>query len=129
MFRLTRTMPVLAAADVLADADFWARVLGFEYAYRHEQLSIVKRDSVQLAIAPVPEAIVAERTQAWVRVRGVESLHADWRRRVRLDEGAGTHPSITLVTAQPWGSRQFTLRDWAGNRVHFAEDPLAVHPG
>ncbi|MFF9118724.1 bleomycin resistance protein [Streptomyces massasporeus] len=116
---LVSGIPVLTALDVPATQRFWTEVLGFDEEFATEEFGGVSRDGVELFICSVDEQVVPDNTQAWVRVRDIDALHAEWSARVSQDYADPSHPAITALAEVPWG-REFGLRDPAGNLVHFS---------
>nr|5CJ3_A Chain A, Zbm binding protein [Streptomyces pilosus]5CJ3_B Chain B, Zbm binding protein [Streptomyces pilosus] len=113
-------VPVLAALDVSTTQKFWIEVLGFTEEFLTEDFGGVSRDGVELFICSVEDQVVPDNTQAWLRVRDIDALHAEWSARVSSDYADASHPAMTAIREVPWG-REFGLRDPAGNLVHFSE--------
>ncbi|MFJ6808469.1 bleomycin resistance protein [Streptomyces anulatus] len=120
MAALVSGVPVLTALDVPATQRFWTEVLGFTEDFRSGEFGGVSRDGVELFICSVEDQVVPDNTQAWVRVRDVDALHAEWSARVSPDYADPGHPAMTPIGEVPWG-REFGVRDPAGNLVHFSE--------
>ncbi|MGW4420564.1 bleomycin resistance protein [Streptosporangium sp. NPDC004631] len=122
MAKLTGAVPVLAARDVSGTVDFWTSRLGFVQDFAEDDFAGVVRDDVTLYISWVEEQVVSDNTQAWVSVRGLDEVYAEWAAVVSTDFGDTSGPAMTGIGERPWG-REFALRDPAGNCVHFvAED-------
>lgn len=122
MAKLTGAVPVLAARDVSGTVDFWTNRLGFIQDFAADDFAGVVRDDVTLYISRVEEQVVSDNTQAWVSVRGLDELYAEWAAVVSTDFGDTSGPAMTEIGERPWG-REFAVRDPAGNCVHFvAED-------
>lgn len=115
---LTQAVPVLTAVDVEAAARFWGD-LGFEGGVVADGFAILRRDDVELFVSSVTDQVVPDNTMAWLRVRGLDELHADWSRHLPTDRTVnGT--VITPLSDQPWG-REFVVVDVAGNCVHLTQ--------
>lgn len=113
-------VPVLTARDVAGTQDFWIEVLGFTEEFRTEEFGGVSRDEVEMFICSVDDQLIPDNTQAWLRVRGIDSLHAEWSSRVSSNYADPSQPAMTEIREVPWG-REFGVRDPAGNLVHFSE--------
>jgi hypothetical protein len=115
---ITQGVPVLTAVDVQANAAFWVDRLGFAGGVVADGFAIVRRDDVEVFMASVQDQLVPDNTMAWLRVRGLDALHASWSGQVPGERGP--NGMITPITEQPWG-KEFVVIDPAGNCVHFAE--------
>jgi hypothetical protein len=120
--RLKSTVPVLTALNVRENVAFWVERLGFTKGIDTEGFASVRRDEIELFICAVDNQLIPDNTQAWVRVSGLELLHAEWAQRISINYGDASGPTMTPIEEQPWG-RDFAVRDTAGNCVHFNEPP------
>lgn len=121
MGKLTGAVPVLTALDVPGTVEFWTTKLGFSLDFAQDDFASVVRDDVTLFISQVADQVVPDNTLAWVYVRRLDDLYAEWAKVVSTDFADSSGPALTGITDQPWG-RDFALRDPAGNCVHFAAD-------
>lgn len=121
MAKLTGAVPVLTARNVSETADFWTKKLGFTQEFAEKDFAGVVRDDVTLYISWVEDQVVADNTQAWVSVRGLEKIYAEWAAVVSTDFSRVPGPAMTEISDRPWG-REFAVRDPAGNCVHFVAE-------
>ena len=111
---LKRAIAVLPAGDdVKAAAAFWRDKLGFEVAFDMGDYLGVTRGPVEVHLDGSPQAPVAPVT-CRIDLAGVDAMHAE------LAPKGILHPDEPLET-KPWGMRQFSVLDQAGNRITFAE--------
>jgi hypothetical protein len=119
--RLRSAVPVLAAVDLPGCVAFW-NALGFSGGAVGDDFATLRRDDVELFVARVgaDAQVVPDNTQAWVRVAGVDALHAEWKTKVPPASPDVRTAALTAPTDFPWG-REVVVRDVAGNCVHFNE--------
>nr|BAV58188.1 bleomycin resistance protein/codon-optimized green fluorescence protein fusion protein [Expression vector pHA1001-ble-PeEGFP]BBG06570.1 fusion protein [Expression vector pble-PeEGFP-KE1E] len=121
MAKLTSAVPVLTARDVAGAVEFWTDRLGFSRDFVEDDFAGVVRDDVTLFISAVQDQVVPDNTLAWVWVRGLDELYAEWSEVVSTNFRDASGPAMTEIGEQPWG-REFALRDPAGNCVHFVAE-------
>ncbi|MGM1691900.1 phleomycin/bleomycin binding protein Ble-Sh, partial [Bacillus cereus group sp. BceL183] len=114
-------VPVLTARDVAGAVEFWTDRLGFSRDFVEDDFAGVVRDDVTLFISAVQDQVVPDNTLAWVWVRGLDELYAEWSEVVSTNFRDASGPAMTEIGEQPWG-REFALRDPAGNCVHFVAE-------
>lgn len=108
---IARVMPVLATSDVAASKEFWAKA-GFAIQSYSDDFAFALRDGVELHLVFEPPS-ARDRGAAYLHVRDVGSLHADW-------SAAGL--PVTEVRDEPWGMREFNVVDPGGNRVRVGQN-------
>nr|AAA93513.1 thymidylate:zeocin resistance protein:NDP kinase fusion protein [Cloning vector pZEO-SG4] len=128
MAKLTSAVPVLTARDVAGAVEFWTDRLGFSRDFVEDDFAGVVRDDVTLFISAVQDQVVPDNTLAWVWVRGLDELYAEWSEVVSTNFRDASGPAMTEIGEQPWG-REFALRDPAGNCVHFVAEEQDQGPG
>ena len=116
-------VPILFVTDVPAAAAWWRDRLGFEIDFLHGEPAFygsVSRGGVRLHLRHVHDPNFAELAAredqlilASFEVTGVDALFAEV-------EGRGADIAQPLVH-QPWGGRDFHVRDPDGNVVSFVE--------
>jgi uncharacterized glyoxalase superfamily protein PhnB len=122
---LTSTTAQLFVADVKAASDFFSTTLGFELEFLYGDppyYGVVKRGDGRIALRLVCEPVfvgdirerehllsvsIAVQTAAEIKELFVEFRQA----------GAQFHQTLKK---EPWGARDFIVRDLDGNLVHFA---------
>jgi hypothetical protein len=87
------------------------RQLGFQTTYGDEHFAVLERDGVNLhlncyADAPKRHAV------CWIGVTNVDALYQHY---------APTNAVCSPLKTQPWGFREFMVRDPFGNGILFAE--------
>ncbi len=119
--RLMRALPVLFVANVKASAEFFRDTLGFSIDFLHGHppfYGAVSRDGACVHLKFVHEPVLAIGTHdrdglimAFVEVENVKALYAEY-----------TAVGVTLqqkLKTQPWGGRDFIVRDLDGNAICF----------
>lgn len=86
--------------------------LGFQMTYRDEHFAIVERDGVYLHLNAYADAPSGNHSVCWISVTNSDALYQQY-----LPINAVCSPLKT----QPWGFREFMIRDPFGNGILFAE--------
>lgn len=123
MSEMLGAIPVLAAVDMKANVDFWVEALGFTREFETDGFAGLTRDAARVYVSSTPDQLVPDNTMAWVMVRDLDALHAEWAERVPPEDATHPKPAMTPPHDTPWGSREVTVRDPAGNCVHFVDIP------
>lgn len=124
--RLTRAVPVLFVADVRASAAFFRDTLGFSIDFLHGDppfYGAVSRDGACVHIKFVHQPVLAfgpedepDFINAFVEVDDLDALYTEY-----VDANATFRQTLTT---EPWGGRDFVVRDPDGNAVCFASRVL-----
>jgi catechol 2,3-dioxygenase-like lactoylglutathione lyase family enzyme len=119
--RLACAYPQLFVSDVEATAKFYVNVLGFKLIYLYGKppfYGLVERDGAGLNFrhvdAPIVDQALRERESylsASIPVYGVEALYDELKAR-----GA---PLAQDLKVQPWGAKDFIVRDPDGHMICF----------
>ena len=111
---LTSACPCLPAQDVEATIAFYQGVLGFSRVSRYPEqgYAIVSRDDVELHFFSCADRKLAEASGAYVRVLGVDALHAGLK---------GKDVRATEPEERFYGMREFAVWDPNGNLIRFGE--------
>jgi catechol 2,3-dioxygenase-like lactoylglutathione lyase family enzyme len=123
--RLTRAVPVIFVADVIAAARFFTETLGFSIDFLHGEppfYGSVSRDSATIHLKFVHEPVLAVGAEdrdgfigAFIEVDNVKALYAEY-----LAAGATFDQNLKK---ESWG-RDFIVRDPDGNGICFVgRDP------
>lgn len=116
--------PVLMCNDVAVSIRFYERLgfrLLFQDAASQPRYAAVMRDSVELHLqwndlSGLPPGV--DRPVYRFMVSEVEALHAEFQA-AGLDPGASAGSPWAQPGDTPWGTREFHLRDPAGNGLQF----------
>jgi DNA-binding HxlR family transcriptional regulator len=85
--------------------------LGFQTTYHDEDFAIVERDGVDLHLNGSPDS-PRRHGVCWIAVTNIEALYEQY---------LPTNAVQSAPVAQPWGLKEFFLRDPFGNLLLFAE--------
>lgn len=109
---MVEALPELPCDDVAAAVTYYRDVLGFAVNYQQHDLGVMYRDRVTVLLVPRgrpgPGPAAAE-----FYVRDADALYAEL-------VGRGAQVQGEPVS-HPWGLRDFTVLDLAGNRLIFAQ--------
>jgi uncharacterized glyoxalase superfamily protein PhnB len=121
ILRLTRAVPVIFVANVVASAEFFKNTLGFSIDFLHGEppfYGSVSRDGACVHLKFVHEPVFNVGAQdrdgfivAFIEVENVKALYAEY-------ATAGTIFDQKLKK-QAWGGRDFIVRDPYGNGLCF----------
>jgi len=117
---------VIFVADVPASAEYFRDTLGFSIDFLHGNppfYGAVSRDGACLHIKFVHRPVLAVGAEddadfinAFVEVDNLDALYAEY-----VEAGVTFHQALTT---EPWGGRDFVVRDRDGNAVCFASRPV-----
>ena len=116
-----QAIPALAVSNVARAVAFFADVLGFDDVLAQADYGIARRDAVEVHfwVATGPEGSGAESrlagtTSCRLQVNGIAALYQQCQTRQVVHPNGG-------LSAQPWGTRDFTILDPDGNAVTLFE--------
>lgn len=125
MRRLVDLTPLIPSADVVAAAAFYRDVLGFRAGVVDPDYAYLKRDEVAVRIVPVEDAQqgahVANRLAVYVDVADVDALYAELQPKLAALSEGRVRPPFN----QPYGMREFHVKDEDGMLIFFGEDSSA----
>ncbi|MFM9940561.1 MAG: bleomycin resistance protein [Hyphomicrobiaceae bacterium] len=121
--RLATAYPQLHVTDIARSVDFYVQTLGFREVYRYGKppfYALVERDGAGLNLrhvdAPLLDQSFVESESlivASIPTYGIDQLYAEIQ--------AHGAPLAQPMTKQPWGAKDFIVRDPDGNLICFGE--------
>jgi catechol 2,3-dioxygenase-like lactoylglutathione lyase family enzyme len=122
MTEFVSAVPIVPARAVEESTAWYRDRLGFEVFHTEPEYGIVGRDETWIHFWG-PSEIAPEDSNTMIRVgvRGIDSLYDD------CQAQGIVHPNAPLQE-QPWGFREFSVRDHDGNLVTFFEPPEGYDP-
>ncbi len=96
----------------LEQALIFYRQLGFQTTYHDEHFAVLERDGVALHLNHLPDAPSSSRAVCWIGVTNSEALYQQY---------LPTNAVCSPLKTQPWGFKEFMIRDPFGNGMLFAE--------
>lgn len=121
--RTERSEPILPSRDLDETRAFYRRI-GFAPWFGDGPYEIVARGNLVLHFEASPgHSAIENRGSCYLRVRDADALY---RELVALPELAGS-ALLSSPCDEPWGMREFTLRDPSGNLLRFGHDLDAEH--
>jgi catechol 2,3-dioxygenase-like lactoylglutathione lyase family enzyme len=115
-------VPIIPARDIEASTAWYRDQLGFEVFHTEREYGIVGRGKTWIHFWG-PSGISPEDSNTMIRVgvRGIDELYGHCQAKEIV------HPNAPLEE-QPWGFREFAVRDHDGNLVTFFEPPAGYEP-
>ena len=109
--------PILPAHDVRRTRQFYES-LGFKAGYNDDRYDILRRGNLVVHLEHQGDlAPAANHTSCYWRVSNADVLHQEF---ASLGLPRGTH--LTEPFDEPWGMREFTLKDPAGNLIRVGHE-------
>ncbi len=111
--------PILAAQDLRRTRAFYES-LGFEAAYNDDRYEILRRGNLVVHLEPRDDLVPAtNRASCYWRVADADLLYREFTSLGLPSEGV---PCLTAPADEPWGMREFTLKDPAGNLIRVGHE-------
>jgi catechol 2,3-dioxygenase-like lactoylglutathione lyase family enzyme len=111
--------PILPAHDV-GDTRAFYETLGFRAGYHDDRYEILRRDDLVVHLERRDDLVPASNTTScYWRVTDADVLYREFAALGLPPEGA---PSLTAPSDEPWGMREFTLKDPAGNLIRVGHE-------
>jgi catechol 2,3-dioxygenase-like lactoylglutathione lyase family enzyme len=118
---LVSAHPQVFVADVEIACQFFVETLGFTLSFKYGRRAFyaqVQRDGARLNLRFVHKPVLDREAEsdllsASISVEDIKSLYLEYRT-------AGA-PIYQVLKRQPWGLRDFIVRDPDGNLIHFSE--------
>lgn len=109
---LLRIAPELPVSDLRESVGYYEKKLGFQNVMTMSDYAIVERDGVAIHLF---QAGATKHTAQSIHIftDGLDELHSEL-------QGRGAHLLLGIVR-QPWGNRDFRVKDDFGNELKFTE--------
>jgi len=115
--------PILPAQDVRRTRAFYES-LGFKAGYHDDRYEILRRDNLVVHLEAHQDLRSAtNHTSCYWRVSDADALYREFAALGLPEEGS---PSLSEPCDEPWGMREFTLKDPAGNLVRIGHELARV---
>ena len=125
--QLLGAFPQLFVADVEVSCRFFLETLGFTLRFKYGQpafYALIERDGARLNLRFVHRPVLLQDPGAGketerdllaasIPVENIKSLYVEYK--------AAAAPMYQVLKKQPWGLRDFIVRDPDGNLIHFSE--------
>ena len=115
--------PILPAQDVRRTRAFYES-LGFKAGYHDDRYEILRRDNLVVHLEAHQDLRSAtNHTSCYWRVSDADALYREFAALGLPEEGS---PSLSEPCDEPWGMREFRLKDPAGNLVRIGHELARV---
>ena len=113
--------PQVFVADIDVSCRFFVKTLGFTVCFKYGQpafYALVQRDDARLNLRFVHKPVFDREADrdllaASIPVENIKSLYLEYK--------SASAPMHQVLKKQPWGLRDFIVRDPDGNLIHFSE--------
>lgn len=105
-------MPTFSCASVPTAVEHYTAALGFSVNYAQPDFAVLDREQARILLASRADAMPGPGA-CYLYVRDADGLHAELAARGARVEGE--------PVSQPWGLREFFVRDLDGNRLGFGQ--------
>ena len=113
--------PILPTFDMRGTRAFYES-LGFAAGYHDDDYEILRRGDLVVHLELQPDLDPERnRTSCYWRVPNADILYREF---AVLRLPSSGIPSLTSPRDQPWGMREFTMRDPAGNLIRIGHEPV-----
>ena len=133
--KMTKTIPALPVQNIRKAAEFYRTKLGFSVPHQDEGFAILARDEAEIhlwasndeswkdfgeemlrhPIVSGAESFLAGTASCRIEVNGIDELYEEYKK-----QGVLYNPE-TVITKQPWGTREFEALDLHRNLLVFYE--------
>jgi hypothetical protein len=111
--------PILPAQDVSFARAFYES-LGFKAGYYDERYEILRRGNLVIHLEARRHIVpAANQTSCYWRVTNADALYSEF---AALGLPAEGSPSMSEPFDEPWGMREFALRDPSGNLIRIGHE-------
>ena len=111
--------PILPAQDLRRARQFYES-LGFRAGYNDDRYDILRRGDLVVHLERHDDlAPAANHTSCYWRVADADALHREFAELGLPAEGV---PRLTEPFDEPWGMREFTMKDPAGNLIRVGHE-------
>ena len=133
--KMTKTIPALPVQNIRKASEFYRTKLGFSVPHQDEGFAILARDEVEIhlwasndeswkdfgeemlrhPIVSGAESFLAGTASCRIEVNGIDELYEEYKK-----QGVLYNPE-TVITKQPWDTREFEALDLHRNLLVFYE--------
>ena len=111
--------PILPADNMTVTRVFYES-LGFKAGYHHDRYEILRRGTLVVHLEKRDDLVPATNdTSCYWRVADADALYGEWASLGLPSEG---FPRLTAPADEPWGMREFTLKDPSGNLIRIGHE-------
>lgn len=111
---LIKVIPKIFYSDISVGLKLFTEVLGFKVLYSENEGSepfyIIARDAVTLYLIGSDEFAQRDRPEIRLETDDIEGMYAE----VRQRDPSLLHPNLPEIRLQPWGLKEFAMRDESG---------------
>ncbi|MEP6940698.1 MAG: hypothetical protein ABI846_13115 [Rudaea sp.] len=104
---LQKLIPKIFYAQIADALDLFVAGMDFKILHQDADLVVVERDGAKAYLVQNAEYAAKDRPEIAIETDSLEALFAEIRGR-RPDL---LHPNLAAIKTQPWGAREFALRD------------------
>lgn len=114
---LLKLIPKIFYSQMSDALDLFVDVLGFTVMHNDETLCVVARDGAKAYLVESVEFAAKDRPEIAIETDCIEALYAE----ISARRPQALHPNLHSIKTQPWGPREFAVRDKTGVCVIFRQ--------
>ena len=110
--QLLQVIPKIFYADIRHGLELFVDTLGFQVTFHdpNPPFYVIRRDTATLVLSQEPEMAKLDRPEIRISTDDIETLYAE----VSSKNPRLLHPNSKSIKTQPWGLREFALKDDSG---------------
>jgi hypothetical protein len=107
--KLLQVIPKIFYVDVRHGLELFVDTLGFQVGWHdpNPPFYVLSRDTATLILSQEPEIAKLDRPEIRISTDDIEALYAE----VKAKNPQLLHPNSNFIKTQPWGLREFALKD------------------
>ncbi|MEN0054722.1 MAG: hypothetical protein AAGC65_13695 [Mucilaginibacter sp.] len=104
---LLKIIPKVIYDDISIGMQFF-KALGFESKYEEEGFAILGRDGITIQIVASEEGFaIDDRPEFRIDTDDIEAIYNE----IKANHPEVLHPNLKVIKQQPWGLKEFAVRD------------------
>ena len=110
--RLLQVIPKIFYSDIRHGLELFIDTLGFQVSWHdpNPPFYVIRRDTASLILLQEPRLAKLDRPEIRISTDDIATLYAG----VKEKNPRLLHPNSNVIKTQPWGLREFALRDDSG---------------
>lgn len=104
---MQKLIPKIFFEQMAQGLDLFVDGMGFAVLHQDETLAVVARDGAKAYLVESAEYAAKDRPEIAIETDALDALFAE----ISVKRPDLLHPNLAQIKSQPWGAREFALRD------------------